>query len=85
MALHLHNLSTSGLNVLTLHTKPPQSTRREKKPSSKSKYVAIAKFEQEAHPKAGLSETPSSLIRKRCQYSSLEKLEDAFDTALHLM
>ena len=33
----------------------------------------------------GFGETPSRLIQKRCWYSSLEKFEDAFDTALDLM
>ena len=33
----------------------------------------------------GLGETPRRLIRKRCGYSSLEKLEDAFCTVLDLM
>ena len=47
--------------------------------------MAIVKFEQETHPKVGLGETPPNLIRKRCLYFSLEKFEDAFDTALHLM
>ena len=55
------------------------------RPSAKSEHVAIAKFEQEAHPKAGLGETPPSLIGKHCRYSILEKFEDAFDTALDLM
>ena len=40
---------------------------------------------QEAHHKVGLGETPHRLIRKRCQYSSLEKFEDAFGTPLDLM
>ena len=40
---------------------------------------------QEAHYKAGLGETPRRLIRKRYQYSSLDKFEDAFDTVLDLM
>ena len=31
----------------------------------------IAKFEQEAHPKAEQGETPLCLIQKRCRYSSL--------------
>ena len=43
------------------------------------------RFEQEAHHKVGLGETPRHFILKRCQYSSLEKFEDAFDTALYLM
>ena len=33
----------------------------------------------------GLGETPRRLIRKRYRYSSREKIEDAFDTALGLM
>ena len=33
----------------------------------------------------GLGETPHRLIRKRSRYSSLEKFEDAFDTALDFM
>ena len=40
--------------------------------------------EQEAHQEMGLSETPRRLIRKRCQYCSFEKFEDAFDNALDL-
>ena len=32
----------------------------------------------------GLGETPRHLIRKLCRYSSLEKLEDAFDDVVHL-
>ena len=38
----------------------------------------------EARPKAGQGEMPPGLIQKRCQHSSLAKLEDAFDTALDL-
>ena len=49
------------------------------KPSTKSEYVAIAKFEQEAH--VGINKTPRRLIWKRYRNSSLEKSEDAFDTA----
>ena len=45
--------------------------------------LAIAKFEQEAHHKADLDETPPRLIRKRCWYSSLVKFEDAL-TALNV-
>ena len=39
-----------------------------------------------AHHTVELGETPRHLIRKRCRcrYSSLEKFEDAFDTALDL-
>ena len=37
---------------------------------------------QEAHHKVGLGKTPRCLIRKCCRYSSLQKFEDAFDTAL---
>ena len=33
----------------------------------------------------GLGETPRHFVLKRCRYSSLEKCEDAFDTALVLM
>ena len=33
----------------------------------------------------GLVETTRRFILKRCQYSSLEKFEDAFDTALYLI
>ena len=33
----------------------------------------------------GLGETPRRFVLKRCQYSSLENFEDAFDTALGLM
>ena len=40
---------------------------------------------QEAHHKVGLGETPRRFVLKRCRYSSLEKFEDAFDTALGLM
>ena len=36
--------------------------------------------EQEAHHTVGLGDTPRRLVRKRCQYSSLEKFEDVFDT-----
>ena len=57
----------------------------ENKTIDQNEYEAIALFEQEAHPKAGQGETPPCLIRKRCQYSSLEKFEVAFDTALHYM
>ena len=32
-----------------------------------------------------LGETPSRLICKRCRYSSLDKFEDALDTALYVM
>ena len=38
----------------------------------------------QTQPKVGLGETPRRLSRKNCQYSSLNKSEDAFDTALHL-
>ena len=41
--------------------------------------------QQEAHHKVGLGETPCCLIRKRYRYSSAEKFEEAFDTALDLM
>ena len=40
--------------------------------------------QQEADYKVGLGETPRRLIRKRCQYSSLEKFEYAFGAAVHL-
>ena len=33
----------------------------------------------------GLGETPRRFVLRRCRYSSLEKFEDAFDTALGLM
>ena len=46
---------------MTEHTKPPQSNRTKIKLSTKGVYVAIAKFEQEAHPKAGQGETPPHL------------------------
>ena len=44
-------------------------------------------LQQEAHHKVGLAvgETPRRLIRRRCRYSSLKKLESIFDTALDLM
>ena len=42
-------------------------------------------LQQEAHHTVGLGETPYHLIRKRCRYSSLEKFQDVFDTALDLM
>ena len=41
--------------------------------------------EQEDHHKVGLGETSRRLIRKRRQYSSLDKFDDAFNTALDLM
>ena len=44
----------------------------------------IAKYEQEAHPKVGLGEMPLCLVRSYCQYTSPEKFEDAFDTAIDL-
>ena len=40
---------------------------------------------QEARHKVGLGETPRRLIQKRCRYSSLEKFQDTFDTALDLV
>ena len=40
------------------------------------------KLEQETHHGVWLGETPRSSIRKHCQYSLLEKFENAFDTAL---
>ena len=40
---------------------------------------------QGAHTKVGIGETPSGLSRKRGRFSSLEKFEEAFDTALHSM
>ena len=40
---------------------------------------------QEVHHKVGLGETPCHLIRKRCQYYSVEKFYNAFDTALDLI
>ena len=42
------------------------------------------KYIQQAHHDVGRSETPRRLIRKLCRYSSLNKLEDAFDAAVHL-
>ena len=42
-------------------------------------------WQQEAHHKVGLGETPHRFILKRCRYSSLEQFEDAIDTALDLM
>ena len=45
----------------------------------------ISPIEQNAHHRVGLGETPRRLIRKCCRYSSLEKLEDAVDTASHFM
>ena len=42
-------------------------------------------YEQEAHHKVELDETPQCFILKRCRYASLEKFEDAFDTALDLI
>ena len=45
----------------------------------------MQQFQQEAHHEVGLGETPRCLIRKRCRYSSVEKFEDAFDTALDLL
>ena len=41
-------------------------------------------MQQKAHYKVGLGETTRHLIRKRYRYSSREKFEDAFDTALDL-
>ena len=38
----------------------------------------------EAHLKVGQGVTPRRLNPKRCRYFSLEKFEDAFDTALDL-
>ena len=44
------------------------------------------KSKREAHHKFGLGETPRHfLIRKRCRYSSFDKFEDAFNTALDSM
>ena len=40
---------------------------------------------QETHHKVGLGETPRRFNLERCRYSSLEKFEDEFDTALHLI
>ena len=40
---------------------------------------------QKAHNKVGLGETPRRLILQRCRYSSVDKFEDTFDTALDLM
>ena len=40
---------------------------------------------QETSHKVGQGETPHRFFLKRCRYSSLEKFEDAFDTALDLM
>ena len=48
-------------------------------------YIYIIITEQEADHKVGLSETPRRLIWKRCRFSSLEKFEDDFDTALDLV
>ena len=43
------------------------------------------KNKQEVHHKRELGKTPCRSIRKRCRYSSLEKSQDAFDTALDWM
>ena len=40
---------------------------------------------KQPNPKVGLGKTSRRLSRKRCRYSSLEKFEDGFDTALHSM
>ena len=40
---------------------------------------------QEATIRWGLGKTQRCLIQKRCRYSSLEKSEDAFDTAFYKM
>ena len=48
-------------------------------------FKSVSYTKQEAHHKVGLGQTRRRLIRKRCRYSSLEKFEDAFDTALDLM
>ena len=42
-------------------------------------------FKQETHHNVGLGKTPRRLIQKLCRYSSLEKFEDAYDTALDIM
>ena len=89
IALLLHNLSTLGHNVFgamsprvdVVH-KTPQQNQIKIKPSTTSEDVAIAKFEEDAQSKVGQGEMPHRLIRKSCRYSSLEKYEDAFDTAL---
>ena len=44
-----------------------------------------ASRKQETRAKVGQGELPRCLILQCCRYSSLKKLEDAFDTALHLM
>ena len=38
-------------------------------------------LEDAAHHKVGLCDTPRRFVLVRCRYSSLEKFEDAFDTA----
>ena len=67
--------------------KPPEPNRRKIKSSVKSEYVAIAKSEQDSTLRRVEAKRHPALkrIRKRSQYSSLEKIEDAFDTELHLM
>ena len=40
---------------------------------------------QEVHHKVGLGKTPRRIISKHFKYSSLEKFEDSFDTALDFM
>ena len=62
-------------------------------PTKKSHHIATNRLhifsdqnlQQEAHHMVGLGETPRCFVLKRCRYSSLEKFEDAFDTALGLM
>ena len=41
--------------------------------------------QQEAHHEVGLGETPRRFNPKRYQHSSLEKFEDAFNTALYIL
>ena len=50
----------------------PRSSHKDKTPNG-------------AHHNVWVGEMPHRLIRKRCRYSSREKFEDAFDTALDLM
>ena len=50
--------------------------------SEKNSYL---QSNQEAHHEVGQGETPRCLIRKCGRYSSLQKFEDAFDTAIDLM
>ena len=45
----------------------------------------IIERQQEVHRKAKIGDTLRRLFRKRRRYSSLEKFEDDFDTALDLM